>query len=190
MWQRRNLSVWKIMWKWKKFFELSALTIVFCLFEISLSLANMLKVLILAAITVMVASVDNDLSKSQRHFAGNMLNSMRKLHPNDTIIFSPHSTYRNLLSVYPGTAGQTKSKLENILFLNPQELKFTEAYAAFKEHPRHLRWPLTGINFESAHRLYITKEANLKYVFSFKWEKLIYFQREWKLLNFKYHFSK
>lgn len=109
----------------------------------------MLKIFILVAIVVTMVSTNS----GQRHFAGKIFDSLRKLYPNQDVSISPHSAYNALMIAYFGAKGETALNLANNLISTESDVD---------ENAKPLRAELNGIQFKSLAKLYITNEAELK----------------------------
>lgn len=138
---------------------------------------KMLLIWIFAAITVAVTSFPSnhtdDLSfqlyRGQSKFALALLKSLRKIVPGENLIFSPHSTYRTLLLAYMGSNGQTKIELEKHLYLDwaNDKTDITDAYK-IETIARAERFACNSIQFNSVDKIYVTNDAQLKWVFTSK----------------------
>lgn len=128
----------------------------------------MLKICVLVAVAFVLASGDDsdDLYGGQRYFAGNLLDSLRQLHPKENLFFSPHSIYRALILAYLGAKpnSPTQQSLANGMFLKYAGLenKASVIDAYKRELNARLRRTRTSITLNSVDKLYITSTAQLK----------------------------
>lgn len=124
----------------------------------------MLKIWIFAAIAVAVAYGDDsdDLYRGQRYFAGNMLDSLRQLHPKENLFFSPHSTYKMLLLAYLGANGKTQQSMAEGMFLEYARLEDKSSLVSAYKRAARARRSRSSIKLNSVDKVYITKDAQLK----------------------------
>lgn len=131
----------------------------------------MLRIWVLFAFVVAVSSstyklqeIDGNfrLYHGQRQFAMSMLNVLTKSNP-ESFFFSPHSTYRALILAYMGAEGRTKENLRASMFLDWANDK-TNVMSAYKLESiaRSARFADKSIQFNSADKLYVTQNAQLK----------------------------
>lgn len=99
----------------------------------------------------------------QRKFSVALLDSLQKATPNDSLIFSPHSTYRALLLAYFGANGETEKALSNVLRLDWAKSKADVEYAYNLERKaRANRVQHQTVEFKSVDKLYFDKHVELR----------------------------
>lgn len=82
----------------------------------------------------------------------------------ENAFFSPYSTYQTLLLAYFGSNGNTQKELEEALNLGWAKNKF-EVMSGFRleETLRMQRAKNSSVTFRSTNKIYVSKEANLRY---------------------------
>lgn len=99
----------------------------------------------------------------QRKFTVSLLDSLLKASPNESLIFSPHSTYRALLLAYFGAKGETEQSLKNTLRLDWANSKADVEYAyELEKKARANRVQHQTVEFNSVDKLYFNKEIKLR----------------------------
>lgn len=105
----------------------------------------------------------DQLYHGQRRFSVNLLNALQKMQQNETIFFSPHSTYRGLLLAYFGARNETEKSLKNTLQLNWANSKADVRYAyELERRARVKRTRHQTIEFNSVDKLYFSTQVELK----------------------------
>lgn len=99
----------------------------------------------------------------QRKFSVNLLDALQKTRKNESLFFSPHSTYRVLLLAYFGASGETEKSLQNTLHLNWAKSKadVSHAYEVEKIARAH-RAHYQTVEFDSVDKLYFSKTVEVK----------------------------
>lgn len=124
----------------------------------------MLKVIILAAFVVAVAS-DSALYEQHPAFTLNLIKTLTGNFPKSNLMCSPHSTFHALLVAYFGAHGLTKSSLKRGLFLdnanNVDDKMVRSWYAEEMQILADMEYSAT-IQFTSVDKLYISEAANVK----------------------------
>lgn len=99
----------------------------------------------------------------QRKFSVNLLNALQKARQNESIFFSPHSTYRGLLLAYFGAQGETEKSLKNTLQLDWAKSKADVRYAyELERRARNKRSRRQTVEFNSVDKLYFSTQAEVK----------------------------
>lgn len=99
----------------------------------------------------------------QRKFSVSLLDALQKARPNDSLFFSPHSTYRALLLAYFGANGATEESLKNVLRLDWAKSKADVSHAYEMEKRARLnRAQHQSVEFNSVDRLYFSKQVELR----------------------------
>lgn len=125
-------------------------------------IVNMLKICIFLAVAIVpFITADFQLYTGQHEFSISMLKALEKNYPKQSHIFSPHSTYRALLHALLGLNidKETFQSLNQSMHLTwaKSESDIVEAYKKEIE-ARSDRILGAGIEFESADRIYTSKE--------------------------------
>lgn len=99
----------------------------------------------------------------QNSFALSMLKTVTKQSPQNSQIFSPHSTYRALLLAYFGAEGEIKKSLKDAMHMDwaENENDVTDAYKV-ELMTRSKRFADQRLQFNSVDRLYVSQETELK----------------------------
>lgn len=99
----------------------------------------------------------------QRKFSVSLLDALQKARPNESLFFSPHSTYRALLLAYFGAKGGTEKSLKKTLQLDWAESKadVSQAYE-MERQARTNRAQHQTVEFNSVDKLYFSKQVELK----------------------------
>lgn len=99
----------------------------------------------------------------QRKFSVSLLNALQKARPNESLFFSPHSTYRALLLAYFGANGDTEKSLKNTLQLDWAKSKadVRQTYE-MERQARVNRAEHQTVEFNSVDKLYFSKQVELK----------------------------
>lgn len=99
----------------------------------------------------------------QRKFSVALLDALQKARPNDSLFFSPHSTYRALLLAYFGANGNTEASLKNTLRLDWAKSKADVSHAYEVEKIARLRRVQhQTVEFNSVDRLYFSKQVEVR----------------------------
>lgn len=99
----------------------------------------------------------------QRKFSVNLLNALQKARQNESIFFSPHSTYRGLLLAYFGAQGETEKSLKNTLQLDWAKSKADVRYAyELERRARNKRSRRQTVEFNSVDKIYFSTQAEVK----------------------------
>lgn len=99
----------------------------------------------------------------QRKFSVALLDSLQKATPNESLIFSPHSTYRALLLAYFGANGDTEKSLAEVLQLDWAKSKADVEHAYVLERKaRANRAQHQSVEFNSVDKLYFDKNVELR----------------------------
>lgn len=103
------------------------------------------------------------LYHGQRKFSVNLLDALQKTRRNESLFFSPHSTYRVLLLAYFGASGETEKSLHNTLHLSWAKSKadVSHAYEVEKIARAH-RTHYQTVEFDSVDKLYFSKTVEVK----------------------------
>lgn len=103
------------------------------------------------------------LYDGQRKFSVILLDALQKARPNESLFFSPHSTYRALLLTYFGSNGKTEQSLKNLLKLEQIKSKADIWYAyEFEKQARQNRVRRQSIEFTSVDKLYVSEQIEVK----------------------------
>lgn len=99
----------------------------------------------------------------QRKFTVALLDSLQKAAPDDSLIFSPHSTYRALLLAYFGAKGQTEKSLSEVLQLDWAKSKADVEHAyVLERQARANRAEHQTVEFKSVDKLFFDKKVELR----------------------------
>lgn len=99
----------------------------------------------------------------QRKFTVSLLSSLHKALPNDSLFFSPHSTYRALLLAYFGAKGETEKAIKNTLQLDWASNKEHVAQAYNSERlARANRVQDDSVEFKSVDKLYVSQQVEVR----------------------------
>lgn len=99
----------------------------------------------------------------QRKFSVNLLDALQKARPNESLFFSPHSTYRALLLAYFGAKGETEKSLKNTLQLDWAKSKADVSHAyELERHARAKRVQHQTVEFNSVDKLFFSKKVEVK----------------------------
>lgn len=99
----------------------------------------------------------------QRKFSLSLLDALQKARPNESLFFSPHSTYRALLLAYFGAKGDTEQSLKNTLQLDWANSKADVSHAyALEKQARDNRVQHQTVEFKSVDKLYFSKQVEVK----------------------------
>lgn len=99
----------------------------------------------------------------QRKFSVSLLDALQKARPNESLFFSPHSTYRALLLAYFGAKGETEKSLKNTLQLDWANSKADVSHAyELEKQARANRGENQDVEFKSVDKLYFSKQVELK----------------------------
>lgn len=110
-----------------------------------------------------VKSPSDLLYLGQRNFTVSLLKSLQEATPNESLFFSPHSTYHALLLAYFGAKGQTEKSLKELLKLDWAKSKADVSEAYHLEHKlRQKRAENRSVEFHSVDKIYVTKETELR----------------------------
>lgn len=139
---------------------------------------NMNRSLVIVALSVLIPALvwcqcftQNNRSKitidplydGQRKFSVILLDALQKARPNESLFFSPHSTYRALLLTYFGAHGKTEQSLKHLLQLDQSQSKASIWYAyEFEKNARQNRVRRQAVEFTSVDRLYISDQVEVK----------------------------
>lgn len=103
------------------------------------------------------------LYDGQRKFSVILLDALQKARQNESLFFSPHSTYRALLLTYFGASGKTEQSLKNLLQLEQSKSKADIWYAyEFEKRARQNRVRRQSIEFTSVDKLYVSEQIEVK----------------------------
>lgn len=103
------------------------------------------------------------LYDGQRKFSVVLLDALQKARPNESLFFSPHSTYRALLLTYLGANGKTEQSLKKLLHLEQSKSKADIWYAyEFEKRARQNRVRRQSIEFTSVDKLYVSEQIEVK----------------------------
>lgn len=103
------------------------------------------------------------LYDGQRKFSVVFLDALQKARPNESLFFSPHSTYRALLLTYLGANGKTEQSLKKLLQLAQSKSKADIWYAyEFEKRARQNRVRRQSIEFTSVDKLYVSEQIEVK----------------------------
>lgn len=99
----------------------------------------------------------------QRKFSVSLLDALQKARPNESLFFSPHSTYRALLLAYFGAKGETEKSLKKTLQLDWANSKADVSHAyELEKQARANRAEHQTVEFKSVDKLYFSKQVELK----------------------------
>lgn len=102
----------------------------------------------------------------QRKFSVSLLDALQKARPNESLFFSPHSTYRALLLAYFGAKGATENSLKKTLQLDWAKTKADVSHAyELEKRARLNRVQHQTVEFNSVDKLYFSNQVEVKYVF-------------------------
>ena len=103
------------------------------------------------------------LYDGQRKFSVILLDALQKARPNESLFFSPHSTYRALLLTYFGANGKTEQSLKKLLQLEQSKSKADIWFAyEFEKRARQNRVRRQSIEFTSVDKLYVSEQIDVK----------------------------
>lgn len=103
------------------------------------------------------------LYDGQRKFSVILLDALQKARQNESLFFSPHSTYRALLLTYFGASGKTEQSLKKLLQLEQRKSKADIWYAyEFEKRARQNRVRRQSIEFTSVDKLYVSEQIEVK----------------------------
>ena len=104
----------------------------------------------------------DQLYYGQRKFSVNLLHSLQKTQPNQSLFVSPHSIYRALLLLYFQSNGELEKSLKKTLQLDWANSKADvwRAYELEKLERTNYRDP--SVEFNSFDKLYISSDFELK----------------------------
>lgn len=103
------------------------------------------------------------LYNGQRKFSLVLLDALQKARPNESLFFSPYSTYRALLLTYFGANGKTEQSLRKLLQLEYSQRKVDIWYAyEFEKRARQNRVRRQSIEFRSVDKLYVSELIEVK----------------------------
>lgn len=103
------------------------------------------------------------LYDGQRKFSVTLLDALQKARPNESLFFSPHSTYRALLLTYFGAHGKTEQALKTLLHLEQGKSKADIWYSyEFEKRARQNRVRRQTIEFTSVDRLFVSEQIEVK----------------------------
>lgn len=103
------------------------------------------------------------LYDGQRKFSVILLDALQKARQNESLFFSPHSTYRALLLTYFGASGKTEQSLKKLLQLEQSKSKADIWYAyEFEKRARQNRVRRQSIEFTSVDKLYVSEQIEVK----------------------------
>lgn len=103
------------------------------------------------------------LYDGQRKFSVILLDALQKARQNESLFFSPHSTYRALLLTYFGASGKTEQSLKKLLQLEQSKSKADIWYAyEFEKRARQNRVRRQSIEFTSVDKLYVSEQIEIK----------------------------
>lgn len=99
----------------------------------------------------------------QRNFSVSLLDALQKARPNESLFFSPHSTYRALLLAYFGANGETEESLKKTLRLDWAKSKADVSHAyELEKIARDGRSQHQTVEFNSVDKFYFSKQVELK----------------------------
>lgn len=99
----------------------------------------------------------------QRKFSVKLLDTLQKARPNESLFFSPHSTYRALLLAYFGAKGETEKSLKSTLQLDWANSKADVSHAyELEKMARANRVQHQSVEFKSVDKLYFSKQIELR----------------------------
>lgn len=99
----------------------------------------------------------------QRKFSVKLLDALQKARPNESLFFSPHSTYRALLLAYFGAQGETEQSLKKTLQLDWANSKADVSHAyELEKQARANRAQHQSVEFNSVDKLYFSKQVELR----------------------------
>lgn len=99
----------------------------------------------------------------QRNFTVSLLQSLQEATPNESLFFSPHSTYHALLLAYFGAKGQTEESLKELLKLDwaTSKADVSEAYH-LERKLRIKRAENRSVEFHSVDKIFVAQETKLR----------------------------
>lgn len=110
-----------------------------------------------------VKTIADKLFLGQRKFTVSLLDALQTATPNESLFFSPHSTYHALLLAYFGAKGETEESLKNVLQLDWATNKAEVSQAYHLEHnERKLRSTNQSIVFHSVDKVFVSKETEIR----------------------------
>lgn len=99
----------------------------------------------------------------QRKFSVSFLDALQKARPNESLFFSPHSTYRALLLAYFGAKSETEQSLKKTLQLDWANSKADVSHAyELEKLARVNRVQHQTVEFNSVDKLYFSKQVEIK----------------------------
>lgn len=105
----------------------------------------------------------DQLYNGQRKFSLILLDALQKARPNESLFFSPHSTYRALLLTYFGANGKTEESLKKLLQLDHRKSKADIWYAyEFEKRARQNRVRRQSIEFTTVDKLYVSEQIEVR----------------------------
>lgn len=110
-----------------------------------------------------VKSPTDLLYLGQRNFTVSLLKSLQEATPNESLFFSPHSTYHALLLAYFGARGETEESLKDLLKLDwaASKADVSEAYH-LEQKLRTKRAENQSVEFHTVDKIFVSKETELR----------------------------
>lgn len=105
----------------------------------------------------------DNLYLGQQKFTLNLLNALQEATPNESIFFSPHSTYHALLLAYFGAENKTLESLQSALFLDWAATKEDVTRAYIFDHQRRLvNSENRSVDFNSVDKIFVAEQHKVK----------------------------
>lgn len=105
----------------------------------------------------------DELYLGQQKFTLKMLKALQDATPNESIFFSPHSTYHALLLAYFGAENKTQESLESALSLNWAKSKEDVTRAYVFDHQRRLTNAVNrSVDFNSVDKIFVAEQHKVK----------------------------
>lgn len=105
----------------------------------------------------------SNLYMGQQKFTLDLLNALQEATPNESIFFSPHSTYHALLLAYFGARNATEAALRNALKLDWAETKEDVTRAYLLDHKTRLADAVNrSVDFNSVDKIFVAEQCKVK----------------------------
>lgn len=113
--------------------------------------------------STLASEPSDNLYLGQQKFTLNLLNALQEATPNESIFFSPHSTYHALLLAYFGAENKTQQSLQSALFLDWAKTKEDVTRAYIFDHQRRLaNAENQTVDFKSVDKIFVAEQHKVK----------------------------
>ena len=112
------------------------------------------------------ANSPSKYNSGHQSFTLELLHALQSATPNESVFFSPHSTYHALLLAYFGARNATEAALKKTLKLDWAQSKaeVMQAYQLERQN-RVARSQNRSVEFNSIDKIFIAKDVQLRFVF-------------------------